>query len=102
MKTPLRYAGGKSKAYKFITPHIKTESLVSPFLGGGSMESKWSSELDIKVIGHDIFYPLINFWSNLLERPELLADKMSLCHLLKRYTHKSRNFYCVGITLKTC
>ena len=36
MKTPIRYAGGKSKAYKIITHHLpKTDRIVSPFIGGG-------------------------------------------------------------------
>ena len=40
MKTPIRYAGGKSKAYKTITPLIPTDvkRVVSPFVGGGSLE----------------------------------------------------------------
>ena len=54
MKTPIRYAGGKSKAYKIITEYIPKlpypHRIVSPFIGGGSLESKWSSELGIDVL----------------------------------------------------
>ena len=80
MKTPIRYAGGKSKAYKIITEYIPRlpypKRIISPFLGGGSLESKWSSELDIPVYGFDIFDALINFWSVLLSRPNDLADRL--------------------------
>jgi DNA adenine methylase len=77
MKTPIRYAGGKSKAYKIITPHLpNTERIVSPFIGGGSLESRWASELGIEVLGFDIFHALTNFWDVLLTRPTELADKL--------------------------
>ena len=80
MKTPIRYAGGKSKAYKAITQHLPAmpypDKIVAPFLGGGSLESRWSGELGIPVIGYDIFYPLVNFWNVLLSRPNELCDKL--------------------------
>ena len=80
MKTPIRYSGGKSKAYKIITEYIPRlpypQRIISPFIGGGSLESKWSSELDIPVYGFDIFDALINFWSVLLSRPNDLADRL--------------------------
>lgn len=42
MKTLLRYAGGKSKAIKQITPFVEGyDKIVSPFLGGGSLEVQW-------------------------------------------------------------
>ena len=77
MKTPIRYAGGKSKAYKIITHHLpKTDRIVSPFIGGGSLESRWAGELGVDVIGFDIFHALTNFWNVLLEQPDALADKL--------------------------
>ena len=81
MKTPIRYAGGKSKAYNIITEYIPRlpapNKIISPFIGGGSLESKWSSELDIPVYGFDIFDALVNFWQVLLSDSEALADKLS-------------------------
>jgi DNA adenine methylase len=56
--SPLRYAGGKSKAVGFILsnlPKLKTKRIVSPFFGGGSFELCASQELGIEVIGYDIF-----------------------------------------------
>lgn len=80
MKTPLRYAGGKSKAYKIITQYIPRlpypQRIISPFIGGGSLESKWASELGVPVYGFDIFDALVNFWNVLLSSPNELADKL--------------------------
>ncbi len=78
MKTPIRYAGGKSKAYNIITGYIDTkpERIISPFIGGGSLESRWASEYGVPVLGFDIFDVLVNFWNVLLESPEELADEM--------------------------
>ena len=82
MKTPIRYAGGKSKAYNFITEKLPKipypKRIVSPFMGGGSLESRWSSEIGVEVIGYDIFDALTNFWNVLLTNPAGLADKLAL------------------------
>ena len=81
MKTPLRYAGGKSKAYNIITEYLPkkedlpTGRIVSPFIGGGSLESRWSSELGIPVEGWDCFETLIVFWNILLQDPVDLANR---------------------------
>lgn len=76
-KTPIRYAGGKSKAYKIITEFLPdTDRIISPFIGGGSLESRWASELGKEVIGFDIFHALVNFWNVLLNSPNELADKL--------------------------
>ncbi len=81
MKTPLRYAGGKSKAYNVITERIPKvplpKRIISPFMGGGSLESRWSSELGVEVIGYDIFDALTNFWNVLLTDSDNLADKLA-------------------------
>tara|TARA_Y100000361_G_C11138928_1_gene333832 strand:- start:71 stop:973 length:903 start_codon:yes stop_codon:yes gene_type:complete len=81
MKTPLRYAGGKSKAYNVITERIPKlplpKRIISPFMGGGSLESRWSSELGVEVIGYDIFDALTNFWNVLLTDSDDLADKLA-------------------------
>ena len=90
MKTPLRYAGGKSKAYEIITHHLPAfpypERIVSPFIGGGSLESRWSSELGIRVEGYDIFEALVNFWEVLLSSPAQLAEEcLKLSPTKERY-----------------
>lgn len=80
MKTPLRYAGGKSKAFDVITkelPFPLPSKIVSPFIGGGSLESRWASEMSIPVYGFDIFDALVNFWKTLLSRPKELSERLS-------------------------
>jgi DNA adenine methylase len=82
LKTPLRYAGGKSKAYNIITERIPKmplpKRIISPFMGGGSLESRWSSEIGVEVISYDIFDALTNFWNVLLTDSDGLADKLAL------------------------
>ena len=68
--SPLRYAGGKSKAIGLILsnlPKLKTKRIVSPFFGGGSFELCASQELGIEVIGYDIFGMLTNFWNVVID-----------------------------------
>jgi len=78
VKTILRYPGGKSKAIDLITPYVKDyERIVSPFLGGGSLEVHWAANLNKEVIGYDIFDVLVNWWNVLLKSPQQLADRMS-------------------------
>ena len=76
MKTPIRYAGGKSRAIKHITPYvINVNKIVSPFLGGGSLEVHWAS-LGKEVVGYDLFDVLVNFWNVLLNNKEELVEKL--------------------------
>jgi len=78
MKTLIRYAGGKTRAISKITPFIMDyDKIVSPFIGGGSLEVHWASNLNKEVIGYDIFDMLVNFWQILLNDPNGLANKMS-------------------------
>ena len=75
-RTILRYAGGKSRAIKKITPFIEPyEEIVSPFIGGGSLEVHWAS-MGKKVFGADVFDILVNFWDVLLSDPEMLAEEL--------------------------
>lgn len=76
MKTPLRYAGGKSKAIKIITPYVQNvDRIISPFFGGGSLEVHWAS-MGKEVIGFDIFNTLTNFWDVLINNREELVEKL--------------------------
>jgi len=76
MKTPLRYAGGKSKAIKIITPFVSDiDKIVSPFIGGGSLEVHWAS-MGKEVIGYDLFDTLVNFWNVLLHNNSELVNKL--------------------------
>ena len=76
MKTPIRYAGGKSKAIKIITPYVKDiDKIVSPFIGGGSLEVHWAS-MGKEVVGYDLFDVLVNFWNVLLNNKDELVKKL--------------------------
>ena len=76
MKTPIRYAGGKSKAIKTITPFVEQyDRIISPFIGGGSLEVHWAS-MGKQVIGYDIFDALVIFWNVLLNRKDELINKL--------------------------
>lgn len=77
--SPIRYAGGKSLAVGYIIELLPTniERVVSPFLGGGSVEVALANELGIEVIAYDIFDILVNFWQVLLTEPLKLHERLS-------------------------
>jgi DNA adenine methylase len=76
--TPLRYAGGKSLAVGHIINLLpsNTKRVISPFLGGASVEIAIAKELHIEVIGYDIFDILINYWHYQINEPKKLANKL--------------------------
>ncbi len=69
--SPLRYAGGKSWAVGYIVEHIPTtiHRLVSPFVGGASVEIAVAKEIGIPVIAYDIFDILVNYWQIQITKP---------------------------------
>jgi len=79
IKTTIRYAGGKSKAIKHIIKHIPNniDTIVSPFVGGGSLEVYLANELNKKVIGYDVFDILVNFWQIQLSNPVELYNELN-------------------------
>ena len=73
ISSPLRYAGGKSKAIGLILnelPKLKNKRIISPFFGGGSFELCVSQMLDIEVVGYDVFDMLANFWDVLINHKD--------------------------------
>lgn len=75
---PIRYAGGKSLAVGLVVDLIpdNTTKVVSPFLGGGSVEVACARELGLSVIGYDVFDILINYWDVQLKNPEALYKRL--------------------------
>ena len=75
---PIRYAGGKSLAVGFIVELLpdKLERLISPFLGGGSVEVACAVELNLPVVAYDIFDILMNYWHIQLSAPEELYHRL--------------------------
>ena len=61
---PLRYAGGKSLAVGHVVENLPTRlsRVVSPFIGGGSVEIACARELGVPVQGYDVFDVLTNYW----------------------------------------
>ena len=78
MGAPIRYAGGKSLAVGLIVERIpdNVQKVVSPFLGGGSVEVAIAKELHLPVIGYDIFDILINYWKVQLNNPQALYEQL--------------------------
>ena len=77
--SPLRYAGGKTKAIGLILenlPKLREKKIVSPFFGGGSVELCLSQTLDIQVIGYDIFGLLVNFWNVLIHNKDEFINEL--------------------------
>ena len=81
MRTPIRYAGGKSRAYDFISSYIpfwpRPKRIISPFMGGGSLEVRWASEMGIPVLGFDVFWCLTNYWKNQLNNPREIYEVLN-------------------------
>jgi DNA adenine methylase len=76
--SPLRYAGGKSLAVGQILEKLpeNIDSVMSPFMGGGSVEIAIAKELQIPVSAYDVFDLLVNFWQELLANNTGLAEKL--------------------------
>lgn len=70
--TPLRYAGGKTLAVGLIVELLPNylERIISPFFGGGSFEIACAKELELEVLGFDIFDMLVNYWQQQFANPE--------------------------------
>jgi DNA adenine methylase len=82
--SPLRYAGGKSKAIGLILanlPKLKEKKIVSPFFGGGSVELCLSQHLGIEVVGYDIFGLLVNFWNTLIHKKAEFVEQLKKFHV---------------------
>lgn len=75
-RTPLRYAGGKTRGVETILKFIPdSETVCSPFLGGGSVELA-CADRGMRVYGYDNFKPLVEFWQCILQNPAKLANKV--------------------------
>tara|TARA_B100000212_G_C27372109_1_gene533053 strand:+ start:1471 stop:2397 length:927 start_codon:yes stop_codon:yes gene_type:complete len=82
LKTPLRYAGGKSKAIYKLEKHLPEKMFSNMeihdcFLGGGSFPlylTKLYPNLKVRV--NDIYFPLYNFWIQLRDNGNELSEKL--------------------------
>ena len=76
----LRYGGGKSLAVGNIVELLPDDidCIVSPFIGGGSVEIAFAKELGLKVIAYDVFDLLVNYWQMQVNHPKELYEKLNL------------------------
>ena len=76
--SPLRYAGGKSLAVGYVVERLPKglSRLVSPFLGGGSVEVACARELGIEVIAYDVFDILCTYWDIQLRERDALYNRL--------------------------
>ena len=70
LKTPLRYAGGKSRACVKMDPFFPDlrdyKEFREPFLGGGSVAIHITKKYpDLTIWANDLYEPLVNFWQQL-------------------------------------
>ncbi|MGX2983915.1 DNA adenine methylase [Helicobacter sp. 23-1048] len=95
-KSPLRYGGGKSLAVGLIIEHFPNDisRVISPFIGGGSVEVASALELDLEVKAFDIFDILVNFWC------VLLSDSDTLCENLQNLEPNKETYATIKAELK--
>lgn len=95
--SPLRYAGGKSLAVGFVLERLPSplvKRLVSPFMGGGSVEIALAKELGVEVVAYDIFDILANYWD------VQINDAPALYRRLKNFAPTRQTFAAVKKRLK--
>ena len=91
--SPLRYAGGKSLAVGLITEHLPKDvkKVVSPFIGGGSVEIALAKELGLDVVGYDVFDLLVNYWQQQTINGEELYKRLSTMPPTKEEYERVKN-----------
>ena len=81
LKTPLRYPGGKSRACAKMAAYFpdlrEYIEYREPFLGGGSVALYITKKYPhLKITVNDLYEPLINFWTQLQQFGDDLAEKI--------------------------
>jgi DNA adenine methylase len=82
--SPLRYPGGKTRACKILDEIVNNyfdmttdfDTVVSPFVGGGSFEFYLQNKYNYSLIVNDKFTPLYNFWKQVKNGKEELCDRL--------------------------
>ena len=91
-KTPLRYPGGKSRAWikidTFFPDLSKYSEFREPFLGGGSVAIHVTKKYPkIKIWVNDLYEPLTNFWQQLQHEGNYIYKQLQ--QLKSRYPDPS-------------
>ncbi|MCG3147941.1 MAG: hypothetical protein PCFJNLEI_01382 [Verrucomicrobiae bacterium] len=81
--------GGKTRGLNQLLRYFPAEPsmLVSPFLGGGSLELALAAR-GWHIHGYDAFEPLVDFWQEALEDPVVLAEAVERYLPLDRDTFR--------------
>ena len=92
---PLAYIGAKRKLFKQLMMNIlppDTREVVSPFMGGASLELKIAAS-GIQVHAYDIFQPLVEFYQVFNGRSAEVVTAVKQIYPLTRedYIHMTRN-----------
>lgn len=82
-KSPLRYAGGKTRACKILDNILNkyfdidaTDKIISPFFGGGSFEFHIQNNYKLNIIANDKFTPLYHFWYSCKNHKDDMCDEL--------------------------
>lgn len=70
--------GGESLAVGYIIENIpdNVKKVVSPFFENSSVEIALAKELNIKIIGYDVFGMLVNYWDYQINKPNFLYKEL--------------------------
>jgi DNA adenine methylase len=98
LKTPLRYPGGKSKATTKMAPYFPPKNTVKhyrePFLGGGSVALWMTENYHLETVWvNDLYWPLYNFWIQLRDDGENLADYLKESKMENNTVDKARELF---------
>lgn len=95
IESPLSYVGSKKKLYSFLMLHIlppDTSEIVSPFTGGGSLELRFAAS-GMRVYGHDIFPPMVNFFQTFNGRAAEVVKKVLEIYPIYKGDDETREYY---------
>ena len=82
LKTPIRYPGGKSRAFVKMDPYFPDlrgyKEYREPFIGGGSVAIHITKNYpDLKIWVNDLYEPLVNFWQHLQSHGDRIAEELA-------------------------
>ena len=79
IRSPLWYFGSKAKLPLHLKGYLhfflKNKEIVSPFIGGGSLELYLAAKGN-RVYASDTCYYLVNFWNQMLTQPEIVVNQV--------------------------
>ena len=93
---PMRWVGGKTRGRKIISRYIPpVRELISPFLGGGSLELLIASRDNARIRGYDNYQPVVDVWHCARHRKSELIQRIDE-KLQWIGTEKEKDFQPIG------